>query len=337
MAKLNAHRLIKEPFFLITQSFDHGFIEKDFLRNDGFGLLASQLQEGRGKLWNLDINGRMYSQDNSNSDFIELLERSSHYSERAINFEETRKKIQIIKSIFINKEDLYINDKDLHTFPDRLYKKFANCKTDVELSDFIKEHNFCDFFDVLENLNKENLDHDMACLVPSEPNTTRRLNWLAIHRKLESFSEATENFFTRKTTAADIDMLKNVIKNYTEDIYLDKKRYEWLENVDLDDKEIEYDFLKNNRFEPLTTDTPKAKMIFGHFALCCLELFLEIENNLPEIRYCQNPKCGKQLPLFRHGNQKICKNSPKCQKEWKALKKQIERNDLKRRGKIKKK
>ncbi|EKE18827.1 MAG: hypothetical protein ACD_9C00219G0002 [uncultured bacterium] len=335
MPKFNTHRLIKEPFFLIAQSFDHGFIDKAFLIEDGFGILASQLQEGRGNLWNVDINRSMYSRDETNSGFIELLKRSSHYSERVINFDETRKKIQVIKSIFVNKEGLYVDDEDLCTFPDRLYKKFANCKTDSELSDFIRKYNFCDFIDVLENLNKENLDHDMECLVPTEPNTIRRLNWLEIHRKLECFSEATENFLTKKTTAADLEMLKNVIKNYSEDIYLDEERYTWLVNIDIDEEKIAYDFLKNNRFEPLNADTPKAKMIFGHFALCCMELYLEIENNLLETRYCQNPKCGKQLPLFRHGNQKICKKNPKCQKEWKALKRQIERKDLKRRGKTK--
>lgn len=344
MGKLNAHRLIKESFFLIIQSFDYGFLDKDFLKNDGFGIQASQLQNGRGKQWGVDVNGTMHdTDDDSSSNFKDFLEKSSyaprHIKEILESVEEStlkRKTIQIITSYFINKEGLFLDGDNLHTFPDRLYKKFAELKKDQEKSDFFKQYTFCDFFDAREDIVEENLDHDMECLIPTEQSTTRRLNWLGINREHESFSEIAENFQTRKTTPSELNYLETIVKDKIENIYLDRKTCEWLSGVDIDDEEVERPFALSYNRNPLDKEDRKVRMIYGHFALCCLELYLEIEKNLPEIKYCQNPKCGKQLPLFRHRNQKICKGNPKCLRQWRVRKKQIERDNLKRRGKIKK-
>lgn len=347
MGKRNSHRLIKEPFFFITQSFDYAFIDKNFLKNDGFGINESKLQSGYGKQWCMDFDGSLYDEESDSIlDWQKFLGKKQFKPAQIAEFSKTQKEIiekrkcnQLITSYYINEEGLFWDGHDLQTFPDRLYQKFAELKTDKEKSSFFKKHYFCAFFDASEvdSGPKKTLDHDLACLVPIESNTVRRLNCLGINREHETFANITLSSQEKKTTFNDLKYLEEIMQENIQDIYLDKEILEIFSKADPDNERPEYNFLKNISPEPLTNDTVKLKMIFGHFALCCLELYLEIKKELPEIRYCKNPKCGKQLPLFAHKNQKICKGNPKCLKEWKAQQKQIERENLKRRGKEKKK
>jgi hypothetical protein len=324
MGKFNHNRLIKEPFFLITQSFDYRFIDKNFLNKNFYMALSLKLRNGRGKEWQVDSNGSLYNKKDAS-----LLKSDKEHIGK-------RKTVQIIKSLFVNNDGLFV-DGDLHPFTDRLYEKFAEARTDKKLSNFIEKYDFCVFFDTNKNLDEENLDYEMKQIVPTESSTTRRLNWTTIHRKQKLFLEIAENFFQRKTTTADMDKLNEIIKDHTdENVYLNEKIFKFLSNVDIDDEEPTDEFFKEYLADELNLENRKVKMIYGHFALCCLELYLEIEKKLPKIKFCENPQCGKQLPLFRHWNQKVCKNNPNCHRQWKALKKQIERENLKRRRKTKK-
>ena len=342
MKKINTHRLIKEPFFLITQSLNYRFIDKDFLMDHPLEFTVEKLKNGRGKAWSVDQNGSLYNNED------ETLEKHNKFFDEYLIKDEfkkdllkirdkkikERKTIQIVRSFFINKEGIFIDD-DLHTFQDRLYKKFALAKTNNDLSRLISKYNFCDFVDASKNLNENNLDHDMECLVPTEPNTTRRINWMEIYRKREIFFEIFENFLQRKTTTLDMDILKETMKSHINDVYLDQKNFEFLSNVEIDDKEPEEESMGEYFSEKLSSENQKVKMIYGHFALCCLELYLEIEKELPEIAFCANPQCGKQLPLFRNRHQKLCMDNPKCHREWNTLQKQVQRSNRKKRKKTK--
>jgi hypothetical protein len=72
-------------------------------------------------------------------------------------------------------------------------------------------------------------------------------------------------------------------------------------------------------------------IIFGHYALCCLEFLRDIDNQ----RFCIEKDCRKPLPADAHSNQKRCKSSdnPECQRKYKLRARKKDRKNEKIRGK----
>lgn len=324
MAKLNAHKLIKIPIQLIIQSQKYKFVSSDFLK-DKLGNLSKKRTGGLATTWDIDEYGIVHGKDDLdnlplNQKQKELIKKSSR--ERRI--------IQRVVSYFINTEGLYIDESDLQTFPDRLYKKFALLESDEELSRFIRQNNFCDFFDANAVIPKAEEDPYLEYFAPTEKKPIARLNWLGIYRKHSDFSDIAKRFWKKETQPEDLLYLESELSINTRKIYFDSKSYKRLKAVD-----SEMDFADNflDIFQPKKFDKGYVQgyQVFGHYAYCCLELYTEIKKKMPEQRFCENEKCGKPLPLFAHGSQKICKDNPECYRQWKAQSKKIERQNKKRR------
>lgn len=335
MAKYNVRRLIKVPIQLVVQSPKYKFISVDFLKDDIFGNLSRKRYGGLAKVWDVDEQGDIHDKQ-AEADFSEFSD-DPEYNKRIQKFSKEKiakyKTIQKVTSYFINDDGLYIDETDLHTFPDRLYREFGKLESDEEISDFIRNHKFCDFFDIEKQVPEKETDPYLEKFVPTEKNTVVRRNWLGVYRQFCDFSEVVKRFWNKETTDGDLLYLENEIRNKSKKIYFDKKTHKRLSAVDPD---MEFDGNFSDFFLPkrMSEDYREGYLIYGHFALCCLELYMEIKNKFPERRFCQNPLCGKSLPLFADGRQKICEDNPECLKQWKTLSKRLQRENKKKRAKM---
>lgn len=324
MTKLNAHRLIKVPIQLVVQSQKYKFVEANFIK-DNLRYLSKKNKGGSAIIWNVDEDGSIYGKDD-----FDNLPFDQKQKKRAKKYFKNRKIIQQVVSYFINPEGLYIDESDLHTFPDRLYEKFAKLESDKKLSNFIRKYNFCDFFDANDVMPKAENDHYLEYFSPTEKNPIAELNWLGVYRKHLNFSEIAKRFWNKETQPEDLLYLENEIRQNIRKIYFDKKSYERLSAAD-PEMDFEDNFLDSFQSKKFDEKYIQGYQIFGHFAFCCLELYAEIKKKIPEQRFCENEKCKKPLPLFANGNQKFCKNNPECYRQWRAQKRKIERQNKKLR------
>jgi len=226
MEKLNAHRLIKVPIQLVVQSQKYKFVSSDFLK-DKLGSLSKKRIGGLATTWHIDENGFVHGRDD-----LDNLPLNKKQKELIKKYSRDRKIIQQVVSYFINTEGLYIDKYDLQTFPDRLYEKFALLESDEDLSRFIRQYNFCDFFDANDVEPEAESNPYLEKFVPTEKNTVSRLNWLGIYRKHSNFSEIAKRFWSKKTQPEDLLYLESELSINTRKIYFDSKSYKRLKAVD---------------------------------------------------------------------------------------------------------
>jgi hypothetical protein len=324
MAKLNTHRLIKVPIQLVVQSQKYKFVSANFLRDD-FGNLSKKRYGGLAIIWDVDESGFIHREDD-----MDNLPLDQKQKELVKKYFKKSKKIQQVVSYFINPAGLYIDEYDLQAFPDRLYEKFALLESDKELSKFIRQYNFCDFFDANAVMLKRENDPYLEHFVPTEKKPIVRLNWLGIYRKHSDFSDIAKRFWKKETQPKDLLYLESELSINTRKIYFDSKSYKRLNAVD-PEMDFEDNFLDIFQPKKFGKDYVQGYQVFGHYTYCCLELYTEIKKKMPEQRFCENEKCGKPLPLFAHSSQKTCKNNPECHRQWRAQSKKIERQNKKRR------
>ena len=236
----------------------------------------------------------------------------------------------------MNEKGIYLDTQDLRRWPKKLYTRVPSLKTDQDISDFIRKTGFC-YFPTSKGSVKEKKFY-LSKFVPTETGV-RAANWLILWRELSILSDIIENVSKNKVTKQDINYLMEQKKQNVLDVVFDKDSFAYRE---LEDPDIEFkqgDFL--NEYQPQKirkANITTGYRVFGHIALCCLELLLDIQKGLLA-RFCENKLCKKPLPLNAHGRQKYCnaKTNPTCYRQWRAIEKKKERIGIKLKKIAKKK
>lgn len=320
-------RSIKEPFILIVQALDFPLIKRNFIdeKNELSGLFTKK-NRGASKSFFVLKNGNI-QQDIQAPFWDKKLEKY---------FKPPKKSdfVQIITAYHVCKKGLfYIDDDNLEKLPPKLYLEFLSADTDKKLSNFITKYKFCDF-PVADDEVPKTKDPYLKYHSPHKGNYGS--NWLYIYRKQFALKNIYSNFKNNELTFADRNFLRKEIAQNHFPYDFDKNSPAFSE-IDDYEAEIKLSLDEYLDFTPWDKiENSSGYVIFGHYALCCLELLRDIDEKQ---RFCQNPNCRKPLPHNSNIRQKRClkKDNPECFAQWKTIAKKMERENLRRRGRLKNK
>jgi hypothetical protein len=348
--KRNSNRPILAPVRLVTQSNDFEFVTREFLKEnpmDPFDPLQGKHYKGPAKTFDIDEGGYFHDPEDENEKDFEKLADDPELQKIFKKFSKCKTKHKTIQRVTIYEADekgLYFDETDLNTLPKRMYLKLAEQKTDRDLSQFIRKYfDFCDFPTEEEKRNIQKNDGWLKIQVPTEKNKTRAANWLHLFRKRGEIVDVIENYSNGKPTKTDYDYLQKQVSQKIAKISVDKNDFAYKE---LKDDEAEFETLTTENIEEFMkpkklggSNIVPGYLVFGHFALCCLELLTDIKKSVL-VRFCQNPQCKKHLPVDGHKNRKFCKkeDNPECYKQWRndARKKDLLNQKVRKRAPSKK-
>ena len=313
-----AKRSINKPIILITQSNKFLFLPRNSLKfNTAWGFFE-KTKKGSPEKYFVTKDGSLFQK-------IKLPKKYQKIQEKEY--------LQVLKRQFILKNGLYETNNGALEFPSRLYLEFIKCKNDKELSKFINKYDFCDFPFTPEELEKTD---DPYIEIFTNKKEALGVNWLHIYRRQFFLKNIYENWQNNNLSIRDKHNLQEEISKKIFLHSFDKNSFPFKELADYETKyefnmEDFFGFKKINKIKEID-----GFIIFGHFALCCLELLNDIEEYyIP--RFCKNPLCKKELPKNVHGSQKFCKKeaNPKCYKQWRSEARRRDRRNQRLRKKIK--
>lgn len=312
-----ATRSIKEPIILVTQTNKFPFVSRSFLKiENGFWNFFAKIKNGSPEEYYVRKDGSLFQKTGI----------PKKYSDKDDN-----DFIQIITFLHIPKGGLFETDSGPEKMPTKLYEKFVQADTNEKLSQFIEKFDFCDF---PNKIDPEQTKKDLPYLKYWSPKKgTRGLNWLHIYRKSSDLSDIYKNFIENSASIGEKNFLQKEISKNVFPFSFDKNSFPFreIENFEEECKfsmDEFFGFKKLNKIEKID-----GHIVFGHFALCCLEFLKDIDKQ----RFCIEKYCQKPLPLNAHGNQKRCnpKDNPECQREYKRRARIKDRKNEKIRGKKK--
>lgn len=298
-------RAITEQIQLVIQSNELDYIRKVDISDPLFGSLFKKLRPGAPTKYQVRKNRT-----------IEEYLKST-------------KSIQELTVLHINKAGLYTSEIGLEIFPNRLYRIFSETKIE-NLTEFINKYNFCAFpLPAIEDCDHVDGKHKKIIESIRQKNP-RVKNLKYILKKHQTFKALVDNFDNNNIDLAGINWLNRQIMYNISPILIDAESFP---NKEIVDDEIKVDEPLKEYMETKKVNLSKiifGYRIFGHFALCCLELLKDIENQQSLIR-CKNINCNNYFSKS-HGNEKYC--GEKCKKEIRKMQKRNERR-IKSRIKIK--
>ncbi|MDZ7611543.1 MAG: hypothetical protein U5L10_02165 [Candidatus Moranbacteria bacterium] len=243
--------------------------------------------------------------------------------------------IQKMKSIFINKKGRSHNlDYD---FPKKLYLEFINKKKKEDVED-IKD--FCIFpslgemeklFDEYKQAGIEGVPEFAKAFneeVPEEfkkeeevqKEIIRKINLKFIWKKRKELKNFVDDYLNNRISYHKILWLNKQMESVSLAL-MDPNNFLWKqikageewESIK-DDRRIEEVIGMKNINNMFLIE---ANRVYGHFAYCCLELFLDILDE-KKIFCCKN--CGQYNYIANHSDRKYCnqKENAKCYKNRKA-------------------
>lgn len=332
--KISTTRAINVPIILVTQSNDYKFVTSEFLKDEWHkNFLTEKSEKGPAKIFDVDENGDLHDKAAEEKFDPKDFPGDPEYKKRLMKFwKEDISKYQTIQKVTIyhlNEKGVYYDYEDLQQFPTRIYLKFDKLETDEEKSRFIREFDFCDFPKKEDQKTINENDPYLDKFVPTEKDKIRAANWLHLYRMHSSFSGIAKSYSEKELTQGDLNYLYRQKKLNVIEIPIDRNSFA-LQEFENDDVVFENDFLEKAKPTKIkNTDPVIGYRVFGHFALCCLELLLDIEKG-ENIKLCRNPQCGKQLP-DDHGNQKYCrrKDNPECYRQWRNEARKRDRRNAK--------
>ncbi len=304
-------RCIRKPIEFFVQSNEFRFVGRSAIKlNWHTEYSFGKTEPGKAKPYKLSASGMLFR-----GDTIKQLRRRFKNNRQ---FSETLKKyqdiflkqeaVQEITIVHIDSEGFYALDDGPERWPNRMYLKIPIGLSTEDATDYlIKKYGFCDFLhgvDFPETIN--HLEDDPYLEIMTPTNGVRAINWLHLYRKILWLTDIIQN--VKNVTQKDRAFLLEEVRNNVIEI-----------RVSMDDpayKEIR-DF-DAGRGTDGNEDTPfslpgdrewwrgmKGYRVYGHIALCCLELLTDIERGHFE-RFCEYTLCRKQLPYGSHGNKRTC-------------------------------
>ncbi|MDD3607832.1 MAG: hypothetical protein PHQ20_03495 [Candidatus Moranbacteria bacterium] len=298
-------RAISEQIQLVIQSNDYNYIRKADISDPLFGSLFKKFRSG--------APARYFVRPNKT--IKEYLKPT--------------KIIQELKVFHIDKKGLYTSENGLEVFPGRLYRIFIETKP-KNLIKFIDNYDFCAF--PLPPIDDyDHVDGEHAKMIKNiKLKNPHKKNFKYIIAKHQTLNALVDNFDNNSINLAGINWLNRQIMHNISPILVDADSFP---NQEIADDEIEIDEPLKEYMEIKKVNVSKiisGYRVFGHFALCCLELLADIEKQQNSTK-CKNKNCDNYF-VKSHGNEKYC--SDDCRKESRAIQKKQERK-IKSRLKIK--
>lgn len=323
--RISINRSITKPIQLVTQSYKYPFVTSNKINLNRF---FEKTYRGPVKTYDLDERGN-FRQQMTLTDFLEATQcENSEGAEkwlRQMNHYTTVQKITIVTA---NEQGVYMGAEDLETLPKKQYCILSRALSDQDITRLMND-GFCDFF------SSENITDSQYYLeqFTGLKNPVHAANWLGLYQKMSTLTDIIANATDRSSTDKDRQFLEAEVRENVRKIMVDRNSFAYKETHDADAESSENDCLDSITSKPLNDDgLTEGYQIFGHIALCCLELLLELDKGqLP--RFCDNPDCGKPIPSGTHGNQKTCSknDNPQCYQSWRSRTKRIERGGIKTR------
>lgn len=299
-------RCIQKPVEFVSQSNNFRFVGCDDIQTDGLNAYTfKKTKPGKAVPQKLSPMGYLFS-DDTVKDLRRQFKNNREYSAILKKYQATfshQEYIQEITITYISDNGLYAIDEGPESWPDRMYLKIPLVRSTEEITSFlIKKYSFCYFpsggdLNDLQNHPKD--DYYLERLTPQKG--IRAINWLYLYQKIVWLTDILKNMAT--ATEDDLRFLREEIRRNVIEIpiFLDDFAYREIRDFDgWGDTDI-----KNESQE----DPVKGYRVFGHFALCCLELLTDIERGHIE-RFCAYTQCRRPLPYGSHGGKKTC--GPDC-------------------------
>ena len=251
----------------------------------------------------------------------------------------TDKSRQTINFLFIDNtnSDRLFNFRDC-IFPKRLYVKFIKLKNKEELKELMsrkiigKEYGFCIFPNesekkklenkYQESITKEFFDYCIAHNIHTRKkarkeytekndlinniirNTIREVNIDFIWEKQQQLKDFVKRYLSGNLPEDKLLWLNEQLEN-TSEILTNKESY-LLEKIEkgkicnTDNWDIEKTYGEKDTRNALLVP---AYRVYGHYALCCLEIFLDIQKGLP---YFVCEKCKNLVYTNKKTKQRLC-------------------------------
>ena len=240
-----------------------------------------------------------------------------------------KQKIEYVQKINID----YILQKGLsynwgYDFPVRLYEQFIKIETKKELAKFVEKMDFCIFpkeseigglkADYKNALLAENVHHIEANFpleeslknrVQENQKLIREINLDFLWNKKELLKTMVARFNSKEMIYHDFLWLNGQIENIS-DILLDPQHFSMKKISPTYEEANDQSSGDLYRMKKLwQTMLVPGHRIYGHFALCCFEFFLDIKEDIAMI-IC--PYCGRVVGL-KNGKKSRCGNeNPAC-------------------------
>ncbi len=248
--------------------------------------------------------------------------------------------IQKFKSEFIDRKGRrYDNDFDFGgDFPERLYLEFVRLKNKEDLANSILFKNFCAFPSIEESEKLLKLYKKAGyknspifvsgrgykkCKKSTEQvqkvvNEIKKINIDFIWGKKE---ELEKNISKKDLPYNKIQWLNKELEN-TSTFLVNKKSYIWdkIINSGKDKRDLEK-IAGSDNLKRKDVSLVKSYRVYGHFALCCLELYHDIYRS-QGIFICEH--CGKFFLPKSHADKQYCYDE-QCEKSRLKHNKSIER------------
>lgn len=290
-------RAISEQIQLVIQSNDYDYIQKVDIADPLFGSLFKKLRSGAPTKY--------------------IVRKNKTVEE----YLQSTKIIQELQVFHINRKGLYTSDAGLEKFPSRLYRIFSETKPE-KLQKFIDEYGFCAFLlPPMDDLDHVDGKHEKIIKNMKQKNSHTK-NLAHLIRKHQTFKALVDNFDNNQITLAGVNWLNRQIMPNVSPILIDGDSFPNREieddETELNDPLAEYLEIKKVNVSRIIS----GYRVFGHFAICCLELLNDIKNQQSSVK-CANKNCDNYFTKS-HGNEKYC--SDKCKKEAKKLQKRDERS-----------
>lgn len=343
-SKRSWNRSITVPIQLIVQSHKYRFVSSKF--TDPANLIEKTYR-GPVRTYDLDENKRL-QQKITFKQILKTLRRteSGETEEKYWKQLNDYTTIQKITAFFANEKGRYMGKKDLEQLPAKYYYKIAGTTSDQTITDLINQEGFCDFPDKheLQEFSEAKMsDYYLKYSTPYKKGL-RAVHWLHLFRKIDMLRDIIERTITKEIDSSDIPFLKadtekitikeigpsdiaflkaEINKNVSE-ISIDRNSFAYREIEDLDARPEKDEYTKTLSRKPFQLGNyTKGYRVFGHFALCCLELLTDIEKHQLPIP-CAN--CKKPLSPDAHGNSDYC--SPECHQEKRTTDRRNLRNSV---------
>jgi hypothetical protein len=218
--------------------------------------------------------------------------------------------------------------KESYDFPVRLYENFIKIESRKELEEFVEKNNFCIFpseaelrglkaeyqnmllaDDVEHVIANFPLEENLQKRVQENQRLLRKINLDFLWEKKRILKMLVERFNSKKMIYHDFLWLNDQMEN-TSDMLLDPQHFSLKQINPTYEQKNDHpsgDYYRERKL--WQTMLVPGHRVFGHFALCCFEFFLDINEAIAMVicPYCGRvigPKSGKK---WRCGSEK-----PEC-------------------------
>lgn len=331
-------RCIQKPIELVLQSDEFRFVGRDSIWT-GYSTDQSfkKTKPGKAEPYKLSSSGRLFREDEIRKEREQELKLYRTYpkeiQEKLQNFlpEIPKESIQNITILHINENGFYAIDEGPEKWSNRMYLAIPlGFSTEDATNSLIKKYSFCDFPHGADLTDIRSHSEDDPYLEKFTPHKgVRAINWLHMYRRILDISNTIQNI--KKPTKNLRDFLLKEIRSNVMEIQISMDDFAYREIRDFDDYEgkgigNEHDdekwFIPPPLEEKEWKNSVDGYRVFGHVALCYLEIFTDLERGHIE-RFCKNTPCQKPLPYGIHGNKNTCGSD--CVRQLRNEQKRVER------------